>query len=446
MSYSNKKWYKPTNLRTKIIFVIILLFVIRLLANIPVPFINRDYLSTLFADSSAYSLLNMFSGGAFTQMTFMALGVTPYISASIILQLLTVTFPKLKDYQKSEYDKKRWKMLLVIVSVILGIIQSIGIAITLGHRGLFSTYNFGSVLLVCFLWVIGAIITVLIGEYISKYCIGNGISLILATNIVSELPGDVLNFWTIYVHNKAPIKLVIAAFIFVAVVTGLIAFTIVIQNAKKEISVNYPSSDFKTSTRKVSSSIPIQLNAAGVMPIIFTSTIFSLPLMFINTTNLNKFTTVLYNICNSSRWYSLSNWLGFIGIALYFAMVVAFAYFYTAITFNPDEIAARLQKRGACIPGIRPGKPTADYLYNKSKYMTGIGAVLLFFLTQVPMIITCTTSMGSLSFGGTSVIIVVGVIIETATTIKSDLMMKSYAKNSEKQFFGISLNKSNVSM
>ena len=446
MSYSNRKWYKPTNLCTKIIFVIILLFVIRLLANIPVPFINRDYLSTLFADSSAYSLLNMFSGGAFTQMTLMALGVTPYISASIILQLLTVTFPKLKDYQKSEYDKKRWKMLLVIVSVVLGIIQSIGIAITLGHRGLFSTYNFGSVLLVCFLWVIGATITVLIGEYISKYCIGNGVSLVLATNIVSELPGDVLNFWTIYVHNKASIKIVIAAFIFVAVVTGLIAFTIVIQNAKKEISVNYPSSDFKTSTRNVSSSIPIQLNAAGVMPIIFTSTIFSLPLMFINTNNLNKFTTVLYNICNSSRWYSLSNWLGFIGIALYFVMVVAFAYFYTAITFNPDEIAARLQKRGACIPGIRPGKPTADYLYNKSKYMTGIGAVLLFFLTQVPTIITCTTSMGSLSFGGTSVIIVVGVIIETATTIKSDLMMKSYVKNSEKQFFGISLNKSNVSM
>ena len=314
-------------------------------------------------------------------MTLMALGVTPYISASIILQLLTVTFPKLKDYQKSEYDKKKWKMLLVIVSVILGIIQSIGIAITLGHRGLFSTYNFGSVLLVCFLWVIGATITVLIGEYISKYCIGNGVSLVLATNIVSELPGDVLNFWKIYVHNKVPMKIVIAAFIFVAVVTGLIAFTIVIQNAKKEILVNYPSSDFKTSTRKVSSSIPIQLNAAGVMPIIFTSTIFSLPLMFINTTNLNKFTTVLYNICNSSRWYSLNNWLGFIGIALYFVMVVAFAYFYTAITFNPDEIAARLRKRGACIPGIRPGKPTADYLYNKSKYMTGIGAVLLFFLT-----------------------------------------------------------------
>lgn len=440
MSYSNKRWYKPTKLSVKIIFVVVLLFAIRLLANIPVPFINREYLSVLFADTSAYTLLNNFSGGAFTRMSFMALGVTPYISASIILQLLCVTFPKLKDYQKSEYDQKRWKILTILTSVVLGLIQAIGIALTLGKRGLFSTYNFGSVAVVCLLWVLGGAITALAGEYISKYLIGNGVSLILATNIVAELPRDVLSFWQIYVQNKSAWSIIVAAVIFFVIAFGLIAFTIVLNGAEKEIPVIY-SGSYKTSGNQ-KSTIPMKLNSAGVMPIIFTSTIFSLPLMFINTANMGKIGTVLYKICNTSGWYSISNWLGIIGLVIYFVLVVAFAYFYTAITFNPTDIANRLRKRGAVIPGIRPGRPTEEYLYNKNKNMTMIAAVLLFILTQIPTVITCTSHIGSLSFGGTSVIIIVGVVLETALTIKTELMTRSYMKKGKKEFFGIKMNQS----
>lgn len=440
MSYSNKKWYKPEKLSTKIIFALILIFAIRLLANIPVPFINRDYLSILFADNSAYALLNNFSGGAFTRMTFMALGVTPYISASIILQLLCVTFPKLKDYQKNEYDQKRWKILTIIVSIVLGILQSIGIVLTLGHRGLFSTFNFGTATLVCFLWVLGGAITALFGEYISKYCIGNGVSLILAANIIAELPRDVLSFWQVYLYNKPAWSITVACILFIAIVIGLIAFTIVLNGAVKEIPVVY-SGNYKSSGT-VKSSIPMKLNSAGVMPIIFTSTVFSLPLMFINTANMNNVSTVIYKMCNTSGWYNIHNWLGIIGTVIYFVLVIAFAYFYTAISFNPTDIANKLRKRGAFIPGIRPGKPTDDYLYNKNKNMTMIAAVLLFVLTQIPTVITCTSNIYSLSFGGTSVIIVVGVVLETAMAIKSELLTRQYMKKGKKEFFGIKLNQS----
>lgn len=434
MSYSNKKWYKPTKLSTKIIFAVILLFFIRILANIPVPFINREYLSSLFADHSAFTLLNTFSGGSFTNMTFMALGVTPYISASIILQLLCITFPKMKEIQKEgSYGQKKWKIITILTGIALGIVQSVAMAITLGRRGLFTNYNFTSVFVVSLLWVIGGTITILIGEYISKFCVGNGISLILASNIIVQLPGDILTFWKVYVQEKSNLEIVSAAIVFIFIVFLLISFTCVLTGAQKEIPVMYPKA--ANSAYKNNSSIPIKLNAAGVMPIIFTSTIFSIPLMFIQSNTTNKVASAIYGICNTHYRYT-TLW-GVVGLVLDFIMVIAFAYFYTAITFNTVEIANKLRKKGACIPGIRPGAPTDLYLYNKSKYMTFIGAVMLFTLTQIPTVITNLSDIKSLSFSGTSVIIIVGVVMETAMTIRSEMMVNAYSKASDKQFFGM---------
>lgn len=436
MSYSNKKWYKPEKLCTKIIFATILLVLIRLLSNIPVPMINRTYLSTLFQDSSAFSLLNTFSGGSFTNMTIMALGVTPYISATIILQLLCVTFPRIKDLQKdyTAEGKKKWKLITVITGIILAIIQAIGLSISLGKRGLFNTYNAKSVIIVSLIWVIGATITILISEYITKYCIGNGTSLILAGNIIAELPGDIISFWTAYINDKPVKDIIVAAIIFAIIVIVLISFTIVLTNAQKEIPVVYPRSSKSAYSSK--SSIPIKLNTAGVMPIIFTSTIFSIPLMFISYSTTNKIALAIYKMCSSAYRYS-TNIYGIIGLVLDLILVVLFAYFYTAMQFNTTEIANRLRKQGACIPGIRPGQPTDDYLYSKVKNMTFIGAILLFILTQIPTIITSTTSIYSLSFGGTSVIIVVGVILETTVAIRSELLVKNYNKHVNKSFIGL---------
>ncbi|MBQ8218580.1 MAG: preprotein translocase subunit SecY [Bacilli bacterium] len=436
MTYSNKKWYKPTKLSTKISFAAILILFIRLLANIPVPFINRDYLSILFADSSAFSLLNTFSGGAFTNMTFMALGVTPYITASIILQLLCITFPKLKDIQKEgNYDKNKWKVITIITGIGLGIIQSIGMAITLGSQGLFTSYNFTSVAVVSLLWVIGGTITILIGEYISKFCIGNGVSLILAANIIAALPRDIVSFWHVYVNNKSALDIVSAIVVFVFVVFLLISFTAVLTGAHKDIPIIYPSS--RQSAYKNNSHIPMKLNSAGVMPVIFTSTLFSIPLMFISPNNTNPVASALYQISSGAYHYNFNSIYGIISIILNYVLVVLFAYFYTAITINTTELANKLRKKGACIPGIRPGQTTDEYLYKKIKYMTFIGATMLFVLTQIPMIITSFSSIGSLSISGTSIIIIVGVIMETALTIKAELAVKSY-DNSNKLLFGMS--------
>lgn len=446
MSYSNKKWYKPEKLMTKIIFGIILLFIIRILANIPVPFINRAYLSTLFADPSAYALLNTFSGGAFTNMTVMALGVTPYISASIILQLLCVTFPKLKELQKdfTAEGKKKWKLITIFTGVALAIIQAIGMAISLGKRGLFSEYNFKSVAVVCLVWVIGATVTILIGEYITKFCIGNGTSLILASNIIAELPGDILTFWQMYISEKSISSIIIAVIVFSVVVIGLISMTIVLTTAQKEVPVIYSRNTKSVYNSK--SSIPIKLNTAGVMPIIFTSTIFSIPLMFISMGTTNKVASAIYQMCSSAYRYNIKNIYGIIGLILDIVLVVMFAYFYTAMTFNTTEIANRLKRQGACIPGIRPGQTTDEYLYNKVKYMTFIGAIMLFTLTQIPTIVTHATNIYSLSFGGTSVIIIVGVILETTVAIRTELLSKNYNKQmNSKEFFGISMKSSKYS-
>jgi len=437
MNNLNKKWYKPTNLGTKIFLTAIILLFIRMLANIPVPYINKEYLSILFEDKTAYSLINSFSGGAFTKMSFMALGITPYITGSIILQLLSITFPRLKEIQRDgNYGKKRWKLITILTGIGLGVVQAVGMAITFGKSGLFTAYNFSTVSIVCLLWIIGGAIVILLGEYISKFCIGNGISLILATNIIAELPGDIVNFWNVYIANKAVIEIVGSVIVLVAIMFLLIGFTVFLTTACKEIKVIYPTS--RANTYKNSSFIPIKLNAAGVMPIIFTSTLFSFPLMFISTTNTNKVAQAIYQLCNSMYRYNFKSIYTYIAIVLSGVLVVLFAYFYTAITINTTEIANKLRKKGACIPGIRPGKPTDDYLYDKIKYMTFIGAVMLFILTQIPVLITSFSNISSLSIGGTSVIIVVGVIMETALAIKTEMLNKSYSKNTNKLLFGMS--------
>ena len=435
MSYLKKKWYKPEKLSTKIIFVAVLLLIIRLLSNIPVPFIDKTYLSLLFSNNSAFALLNTFSGGAFTDMTIMALGVTPYITASIILQLLCITFPKLKAIQQDTmYGQNKWKIITIFTGIGLGLIQSIGMALTLGKGGLFSVYNFGSVSLICFLWVLGGTITILIGEYISKFCVGNGISLILASNIIAALPRDIISFWNIYIQKKSVVDIIIASAVFIAVVFALIAFTAVLSGAGKDIPVVYPTS--RQTTYKNNTHIPMKLNAAGVMPIIFTSTLFSIPMMFNPYDNKNTIITAIYDICSAMYRCNVTSIYWYIGITLSLALVILFAYFYVSITINTTEIANRIRKKGGCIPGIRPGKPTEDYLHNKMKYMTFIGAIILFALTQIPVLVTSFTKINSLTIGGTSIIIVVGVIMETALAIKSEHMMHSYNKKGSASIFG----------
>lgn len=441
IKYGVKKWYKPEKLSIKIILTIAILLFIRMCANIPIPLINQEYLKILFENKTGFELINAFSGGAFTNMTFMALSVTPYITASIILQLLTIIFPNLAEIQKGgEEDKKKWELWQIITSVILGIIQSVGLAITFGRQGLINNYGFWSILLVSFLWTLGSIITIVAGTYISKFCIGNGISLILAINIMSTLPSDVLSFYTVYIKGQKLNHIIGIIPIALIIIIGLIVFTVILNSAQKEISVIYPKQAIHGNRKNVST-IPIKLNLAGVMPVIFASTLYSLPLMFLSNSQ-NKVAQAIVHFCSSTYWFDLEHWWRTFGFVFYGLLVIFFAYFYTAIVFNPREVAQNLKKSGACIPGIRPGQPTVEYIEKQCKYMTLLGAIYLFILTQVPTIITHFSSIKSLSFGGTSVIIIVGVILETALVIKSEKVMLSYSIKKTNSFMG--MNKNNI--
>lgn len=428
MNYT-KKWYKPESTLLKVIVTILLIVFIRLCSNIPVPYINKEYLSILFADKSAFSLINAFSGGAFTKMTFMALSVTPYITASIIMQLLTIIFPKLIDIQKgSDSDRKRWERIQIVVGIALSILQAVTMAIKYGKDGLISNYGFLSVFIVSLCWSVGAIIIILIGTYITKCCIGNGISIILTCNIIAELPSDVIAFYNAYITNQTIKTIVIACSIGVIIVLGLTIATVIFNNAQKEIPVIYSKSysTSKTATKN-NSIIPIKLNIPGVMPVIFASTIYSLPLMFLSNSQ-NKVAQAIIHFCSSTYWFNTQYWYRSIGFIIYGALVIFFAYFYTAMVFNTNEISQNLKRSGACIPGIRPGQSTSNYLNSQSKYMTLIGAIYLFILTQIPMIVSCFSRIKSFSFGGTSIIIIVSVIIETTLLIKSKFLYSSYSR------------------
>lgn len=420
MSYSNKKWYKPTKLGTKLGIIALILLFIRIISNIPVPMINRDYLSFISNLGDQFIILNAFSGGAFRKMSFMTLGITPFITASIILQLLEVTFPKISEIKKGDTGQKRMLYIEIALSIVLSITQSIGLAMSLGKQGMLTSYTFQSVALITLLWTIGSTIMVLAGEYISKFCIGNGVSIILAFNIIADIPNDFYNFYTIYIKEQPIPKIILAVGILVLVIGFLVVATVILNNAHKEIPLVYPTNG-ENNSRKSMSSLPIKLNTAGVIPVIFASTIFAIPALF-----NNKVANFLQTFCSSTYWFNAQYWYRTIGFVVYFGLVVLFAYFYTAMMFKPMEIATRLKKRGACIPGIRPGQPTVDYLRNKVRWMTLIGACFLFILTQIPMFITHFSSIGTLSFGGTSIIIIVGVVQETIEVIKSENLSKVY--------------------
>ena len=432
-------WYKPTKLRPKIILTLLVLFMVRLCSNIPIPLINQDYLSTLFSNNEAFSFIDTMSGGSFTNMTLMALGVTPYITASIILQLLTIAIPKLEDIQNDgEHGRKKWEKINIIVGLVLGFIQALGMAYGFGKQGLLNTYNAVNVLDLTVIWTLGCALIIAAGTYISKCGIGNGISLILAINIISGFPSDILAFYEMYLKDESIANISIRVLLFLVIVICLIAFTILLNNAEKEIEVIYPNGKNNKMTRSSKSNIPIKLNTAGVMPVIFTSTLYSLPIMFLSNST-NSVAQELVKFCSSQYWFDLDHWWRTLGLVVYFLLMIFFAYFYTSISFNPMMIANQLKKSGACIPGIRPGKPTEEYLTKQIKYVVFLGATFLFILTEIPTMISIFTNMTSLSFGGTSIIIVVGVIQETTLTIKAENLSKSYVKDSK--FLGLSTKK-----
>ena len=425
--------FKNKQLRKKLLFTTLILIVVRFGSQLPIPEIDSAqisaYLKSTLGDS--FSLLNSFTGGSFMQMSVFALSVTPYITSSIIMQLMTIVIPALEEMQKDGEDgRKRMAKITRYVTVVLAIIEGAGLAIGFANQGALGTdYTTFTIVTMIIALTAGAVLVMWLGERITESGIGNGISIILLVNIVSGMPGDFTSLYNQFMKGKQIGPALIAGCVIVGVVLAVVVFVIVLSDAERHIPVQYSK---KMQGRKLvggqQSKIPLKVNTAGVIPIIFVSSIMQFPIMLQNVLKYenNGFIGKALTSLNSSTWFDASHPKRSIGLLIYIVLVVLFAYFYTSITFNPLEISNNMKKQGGFIPGIRPGKPTVDYLNKILKYIIFIGAAGLTIVAVVPFFFNGVFG-ASVSFGGTSIIIVVGVILETIKQIQSQLLVQNYS-------------------
>lgn len=429
-----KNAFKIKDIRKKLLFTLLMLVVVRLGCELPVPGVDRNYFATWFAQqtSDAYSFLDTFTGGSFLNMSVFALNITPYITSSIIMQLLTIAIPKLEEMQREGEDgRKKIASITRYVTVGLALMESLAMSIGFGRQGLLQEYNAINVIMVVCALTAGSAFLMWIGEQITENGVGNGISIVLTINIISRIPEDLKSLWAQFVtpqfeahkYGAGTIALVIIA----AVIIATVILTIILNGAERRIAVQYAK---KIQGRKTvggqSSHIPLKVNTGGVIPIIFASSLMQLPVVitsFFSAPN-PTWQKVLYFL-NSGNWFKKANWVYSWGALLYVILVVFFAYFYTSITFNPLEVAENMKKSGGFIPGMRPGKPTSEYLTKVLNYIVFIGAVGLLIVALIPII--CNGLFGaSVSFGGTSLIIIVGVILETMKQVESQMLVRNY--------------------
>ena len=416
------------DLRKKMLFVLMILLVYRLGAVIPVPFVNSDTLAETFnsASGSIFQYLNIMSGEAFSRATLFALSVQPYITASIVMQLLTIAIPALERLQsQGEEGRKKITTITRYVTVGLGLITSYGYYAYIKSTGaLISMTSQGqkvlAALVIIACYSAGSALVMWMAEKINEFGIGNGISLILFANILSSTPRIVSMLYSFFVSGR-PWYIVAGEAIIIASLV-IVVFVVFVTNSERRIPVQYAK---KVVGRKMyggqSSYLPIKLNMSGVMPIIFASSIVSLPTtigLFVQPKTGSFWAKFLDLFSPSSVVYVL----------LFIALIIAFSYFYIEISFNNVEVANNLKKNGGFIPGIRPGKPTADYIKMVLNRITLIGAIFLAFIAGLPLLVNIFARgyLGALAFGGSSLLIVVGVALETARELESQMAMRHY--------------------
>ena len=426
-----KNAFKIKEIRKKLLYTLGMLVVIRLGSQLPVPGVNRDYFSYWFSSQSseAFNFFDAFTGGSFENMSIFALNITPYITSSIIMQLLTIAIPKLEEMQKDGEDgRKKIASITRYVTVALALIQAAAMSIGFGRSGLLQEYNALNVITVIAALTAGSAFLMWVGERITENGIGNGISVVLVINIISRIPEDFFNLYQQFIKGKPIATGVLAAVIILAIVIAMFVLVIILNDGVRKIPVQYAK---KVQGRKMvggqTSNIPLRVNTAGVIPIIFASSLFQLPVVICTLFGVNPtgFWGEILNGMNSSNWCKPSAPLYSIGLVVYVVLVIFFAYFYTSVTFNPLEIANNMKKQGGFIPGIRPGKPTSDYLTKILNYIIFIGACGLTIIGVIPFVFNGVFG-ASVSFGGTSLIIIASVILETIKSVESQMLVRNY--------------------
>lgn len=431
---------KVKDIRSKLLYTLVALIIVRLGSWLPAPAISRAVTDQWF-NAGNLGFWNTLTGGNLTRMSIFALSISPYISSSIIIQLLTIAIPRLEELQKEGEDgRKKINELTRIITVGLAVIESAAMAIGFGMQGaLDGGLSFTNVVLVIASFTAGSTFLMWLGERITQNGVGNGISMILLINIVSTMPEDFINLFNQFIRPESisVIVKIISAIVIIAVTLVVIVLVLILQDAERRIPVQYAK---KVVGRKMvggqTSSIPLKVNTAGVIPVIFASSIMSFPGVIASFFGQYPDRTSLGNkilkVLDERSWLSINfkhfEWGEFqysVGLLIYIALVIFFAYFYTSITFNPIEVANNMKKNGGFIPGIRPGKPTTDYLSKVLNRIIIVGAIGLTIVVVIPMFFR--GAFGAVvSFSGTSIIIVVGVIIETMKQIESQLLVRHY--------------------
>lgn len=405
--------YKIPELRQKVIFTLIMFAVFRLGTHIPVPGVDPSAIEQLFATGNLFGLLDLFSGGAFSKFSIFAMSITPYINASIIMQLLTVVIPTLEQWSKEgqEGHKKTTKVTRYL-TVALAFFQAVGMSI--GLKQAILNPNPVSILIIAITLTGGTIFLMWIGEQITANGVGNGISLIIFAGIVAALPK---NLGTIYSYLQAGTISYFNAFVFAVIALLMIVFVIYIQEGNRRVPISYAKRVVGKKTYGGSSShIPLKVNHAGVIPIIFASSVLMFPVTVAQFIEVPWVTTLAVYFA----------WGTPLQTSIYALLIIFFTYFYTAVTVKISDMAENLKKYGGFIPGIRPGKPTEEYLDTVMTRITLAGAFFLAFIAVLPNLVAGATHIEGVYFGGTALLIVVGVALNTMKQIESMVVMRHY--------------------
>lgn len=425
--------FKIKDIRNRIFYTLVMLVVIRIGSQLPLPGVNSEVIANWFASqgTDALNFFDAITGGSFEEMSVFALNITPYITSSIIMQLLTIAIPKLEELQKDGEDgRKKIAEITRYVTIALALIQSIAMAIGFGRGGYLDKFDPLHVIMMVTALTAGSAVLMWIGERITEKGVGNGISIVLTINIISRIPEDLMTLYTQFIANASNVgNAIIAAIVILAVILVTVVFVIILQDGQRKIPVQYSK---KIQGRKQvggqSSHIPLKVNTAGVIPIIFAQSIMQFPVVIatiMGKGNGSGIGSRILHGLSQSYWCNPEQPVYSIGLVVYIILVIAFAYFYTSITFNPLEIANNMKRQGGFIPGIRPGKPTSDYLNKILNYIVFIGAVGLTIVAVIPIFFN-GVFRANVSFGGTSIIIIVGVIIETLKQIESQMLVRYY--------------------
>ena len=411
--------WRTKEVRNSLLFVILMLIVFRVAAHIPVPGVDAAALREIFSGNQFFGLLNIFSGGTLTSFSLVAMGVGPYITSSIIFQLLAMIIPSMEEMQKEEQGRQKINQWTRLATVPLALIQAYALISLISQNGnFFDNNSTTTVIFAMLVMTAGTVFLMWIGELISEKHVGNGISILILAGIIAGLPTQLGQTLTVYDRSQ-----IITLILFVVAVIVTIIGIVVMNEAQRNIPVQYARHvQGARLSGAVMSHIPLRLNMGGVIPIIFAISIILFPTViaqfFLNarTEFLREAATWTLQLFQNQVFYGI----------IYFVLVFLFTYFYTAVIFHPDRVAENIQKQGGFIPGIRPGKSTSDYLGWVSNRLLLLGAVFLSVIAVLPLVVQQLTGNANLVIGGTSILIIVAVVIDAVKQIEAQLTMREY--------------------